>query len=166
MNKGGVVLGMLLLLFGGTALAQHLSHQVLVPAAGIGISASSHLSQTIGENVVVILSTERNDLTQGFQQPRIKLIPIDQPQGTGVKVYPVPATDILNIELYGDHEREYTISLLDISGKLVHKQSLFFSDSYWYVHTMPVRQFVRGLYFVRVRCTEGKIDRTFKITLI
>lgn len=157
---------MLLLLFGGTALAQHLSHQVLVPAAGIGISESSHLSQTIGESAVVVFTTDRHDLTQGFQQPRIKLITIEQPQGTGVKVYPVPATDYLNIELYGESEREYTISFLDISGRLVLKQELYFSDSYWYVHNMPVRHLVRGLYFIRVRCAEGKIDRTFKVTLI
>lgn len=166
MNKGGTVLGVLLLLFGGTALAQHLSHQVLVPAAGIGMSSSSDLSQTIGESAVVIFTTDRHDLTQGFQQPRLKLIQIEQPQGTGVKVYPVPATDYLYIELYGDFEREYTISILDISGRLVHKQNLYFSDSYWYVHNMPVGHLVRGLYFIRVRCTEGKIDRTFKISLI
>jgi hypothetical protein len=165
-NKGGTVLGVLLLLFGGTALAQQLSHQVLVPAAGIGICSSSDLSQTIGENAVVIFSTEKNDLTQGFQQPRLKLVQIDQPQGTGVKVYPVPATDFLNIELYGETEREYVLSLLDISGRLVHTEKLYFSDSYWFVHTLQVRQLVRGLYFIRVRCTEGKIDRTFKISLI
>ncbi|MDX9929734.1 MAG: T9SS type A sorting domain-containing protein [Bacteroidales bacterium] len=166
MNRGGFIIGTLLLLFGGTSIAQHLSHQVLVPAAGIAICTSSHLSQSIGENAVVILSSGNRDLTQGFQQPRIKLVNIDQPQGTGVKVYPIPASECLNIELYGEEARRYLITFMDISGRVVHSSELDFGDSYWYVHNIIVRNFVKGLYFVRVRCQSGHIDRTFKVNVI
>lgn len=147
-------------------MAQHLSHQVLVPAAGVGTCATSHLSQTIGENAVLLFSNGNNDLTQGFQQPRVKLIPIEQPQGTGVKVYPVPATDCLNIEIFGEEARSYRVIMMDISGKVVYSSDLSFSEAYWYVHNIPVRQMVKGLYVVRIRCTQGKIDRTFKVSVI
>ncbi|MBM3419951.1 MAG: T9SS type A sorting domain-containing protein [Bacteroidetes bacterium] len=166
MNKGGVLIVTGLLLFGGPALAQHLSHQVLVPAAGVGTCSSSHLSHTIGENAVLLFTSGSNDLTQGFQQPRVKLIPLDQPQGTGAKVYPIPATECLNVEVYGDGARKYRILMMSISGKVVYSAELEFSDTYWYVHNIPVRHMVKGLYFVRIRCTEGRIDRTFKVSVI
>ncbi|MBE0674236.1 MAG: T9SS type A sorting domain-containing protein, partial [Bacteroidales bacterium] len=118
------------------------------------------------ENAVVLLTSEENDITQGFQQPRIRFMPIDQPQGTGVKVYPIPATDCLNIELYGEGARSYSVTVLTISGRVVYTTRIDFQDSYWYVHNIPVGSFVKGLYMVRVRCASGIIDRTFKISVI
>jgi hypothetical protein len=158
--------GTLLLLFGGTTMAQHLSHQVLVPAAGIGQCSSMSLSQSLGENAVTLMVSENNDLTQGFQQPGIRLTAVDPPLGTGMKVYPVPATDCLNIELYGETARKYTVTLLSISGRVVYSKELDFQECYWYVLTVPVNDFVKGMYFVRVRCLQGEIDRTFKISVI
>ena len=147
-------------------MAQHLSHQVLVPAAGIAVCTTNHLSQTAGECAVVLLSSGRYDLTQGFQQPRIRLININQPLGTGVKVYPVPARECLNIELFGEKEMKFTLSLMDISGRIVYDERLVFDGSYWYVHTLNVRHYIKGLYFVRVRSSDGHIDRTFKVNII
>ena len=166
MKKGGFVFLTLFLLSGGRAEAQHLSHQVLVPAAGTAICSSAHLSQSIGESAITLLSSEMNDLTQGFQQPRVRLIPLDQPQGSGVKAYPNPATECLNIELYGESARSYSIVLMDLSGRIVYTSELDFSDSYWHVHNIPVRQYVKGFYLARVRCSKGLIDRTFKISII
>lgn len=166
MKKGGFVFLTLFLLFGGRAEAQHLSHQVLVPAAGTAICSTAHLSQSIGESAITLLSSATNDLTQGFQQPRVRLIPLDQPQGSGVKAYPNPATECLNIELFGESARSYSIVLMDLSGRIVYSTELDFADTYWYVHTIPVRHYVKGFYVVRVRCTKGIIDRTFKISII
>jgi hypothetical protein len=159
-------LGTLLLLLSGTARAQHLSHQVLVPAAGITVSATVNLTQSIGENAVILMSSDNNDLTQGFQQPRIKTILDGLETGTVVKVFPVPATDILYVELHGQTAIKYKISLIDISGRLVYSTDLDFDDRYAYRHTIPVNGFVRGLYFVVIKCSKGKIDRTFKISII
>ena len=166
MKKGGIVFLTLFLLSGGRAEAQHLSHQVLVPAAGTAICTSAHLSQSIGESAITLLSSDMYDLTQGFQQPRVRLVVVDQPQGSGVKAYPNPATEFLNIEIYGESARSYSIVLMDLSGRIVYSSELNFTDTYWYVHSIPVRQYVKGFYLARVRCTKGIIDRTFKISII
>jgi hypothetical protein len=139
---------------------------VLVPAAGISESATVNLTQSIGENAVILMSSGNNDLTQGFQQPRIRNILNGGDGGTGIKVFPVPATDVLYVELNGQTAINYSVSLIDISGRVVYFTELDFDDSYSYRHTIPVNGFVRGLYFVRIKCSKGKIDRTFKISII
>lgn len=166
MNKGGIYIFTLLLFFGGRAEAQQLSHQVLVPAAGIVMSAGVCLSHTIGEPSVILLSSGFNDLTQGFQQPLIKLTPVVPPQGTGVEAYPVPASEVLYIKLYGDVPRKFSIHLLNSSGQLLYSTDIAFTDSYFYIHEIPVGHYAPGFYVVRVRCGQGLIDRTYKITII
>ncbi len=166
MNKGGVYILILLLFFGGRGEAQQLSHQVLVPAAGVVLTTGVSLSHTIGEPSVVLLSSGFNDLTQGFQQPLIKLNPVVPPQGTGVEAYPVPASDFLYIKLYGEVPREFSITLLNSSGQTLYTTDIAFTDSYYYIHEIPVGSFSPGFYVVRVRCGDGVIDRTFKITII
>jgi len=165
-NKGGVYIYALLLFFLGKAEAQQLSHQVLVPAAGIVLTTGVSMSHTIGEPSVVLLSSGFNDLTQGFQQPLVKLIPVVLPQGTGVEAYPNPVKEYLYIRLYGDVPRKFSIHLYSSSGHRLYYTDIAFTDSYYYIHEIPVAQYSPGFYVVRVRCAEGLIDRTFKITII
>jgi len=43
-----------------------------------------HYSQTIGESAIELLTTSDYDLTQGFQQPRLKMLPGKMPPGAGI----------------------------------------------------------------------------------
>jgi len=47
--------------------------------------------------------------TQGFQQPGIEASQETPPDGNGVEVYPDPATDYINIKLFGDGARNFRI---------------------------------------------------------
>ena len=146
------------------ANSQELSHQVMVPAAGIFSGSGIDLSQTIGETAVEIISAYDHTLTQGFQQPRIiKDDTVIPPPGTGVEVYPNPVTDYVKVELFGQTAREFTILIINISGMLVFRNQINFSSAYWHIEEVPVSSFVRGLYFVRVISRDGVINRTFKI---
>ena len=166
MNKGGICIIILLLFLGGRAGAQQLSNQVLVPAAGIVLTGGVSLSHTIGEPSVILLSSGFNDLTQGFQQPLVKLQPVDQPLTTGVEAYPVPTSEYLYIKLYGDVARKFTIQLMSSSGQILYTTQLDFPENYYYIHEIPVGEYSPGFYVVRVRCSLGLMDRTFKITII
>ena len=73
----------------------------LVPAAGLATTSNVNYSQTIGETSVEIMSSGFI-LTQSFQQPGMRNISNTQPQGTGVEVYPSPATDNITIKLLGE----------------------------------------------------------------
>ncbi len=61
--------------FGGNLFSQQLSHQVLVPAAGVASNGTLSYSQSVGETAVEIITGSGFILTQGFQQPAIKLSP-------------------------------------------------------------------------------------------
>jgi hypothetical protein len=152
-----------ILLSWAKAYPQQLSHQVLLPAAGVIYTGGLSYSQTIGETAVEIFNSVDFSLTQGFQQPRITFLPGVPPPGNGVRVYPNPAIDFVNIELFGETERTFRIKVSNISGNIVFSDDLRFSGNYWYLEEIPLTGFPKGLYFIQVISTDGTINRSFKI---
>ena len=163
MRRKGILLFFGIVLFVAEAASQKLSQQVLVPAAGVAAGINFSYSQTIGEAVVRIIGCDDYILTQGFQQPRLKLKTGSQPQGTGVNVYPNPVVNYVNIELFGSTARSFLITIVNITGTVVFNDEIDFAQSYWEVREIPVTGLARGLYFVRIVSTDMVISRTFKM---
>jgi Secretion system C-terminal sorting domain len=163
MNKGTNVLILLLLFSGTSGFAQDLAPKVLVPAAGLTTAGVIEYSQTIGETAVETVSNAGYILTQGFQQPRIQITALAQPEGNGVDVYPNPATDYVNVKLYGDEARKFRIDVINITGMVVNSVTMDFSDKYFYIEQIDVAGLKYGFYFVRVTSDDGTIKRVFKI---
>jgi Secretion system C-terminal sorting domain len=163
MIKGTNVLLLLLLFTGTRGFSQQLSHEVLVPAAGLTTVGVIEYTQTIGETAVELISNGDYILTQGFQQPRIQITPVTQPEGNGVDVYPNPATDYINVKLYGDEARKFRIDVINITGLIVSSVTMDFSDKYYYIDQIDVSSLKFGFYFVRVTSDDGTIKRVFKI---
>jgi hypothetical protein len=163
MINGAKVFILLLLFSCTTAFSQQLSNQVLVPAAGLATVGVVTYSQTVGETAVEIMSNAGFELTQGFQQPSIK-IPADViPEGTGVDVYPNPATDFINVKLFGEEARKFRVDLINVTGMIVNSTTLNFIAKYYYIQQIEVTSLKYGFYFVRVTSDDGKIHRVFKI---
>jgi hypothetical protein len=146
--------------------SQQLSHQVLVPLAGVTNTGSLTYSQTIGETAIEIFQSSDCEFTQGFQQPCIKFTKENPPPGNGVKVYPNPVSDYVNVELFGDISRNFRVEIINISGTVVISERLGFTDMYWNTHQIPVEKLSTGLYFVRILSEDGVISRIFKIDKI
>jgi hypothetical protein len=142
---------------------QQLSHQVLVPAASVIQAGSVSYSQTVGEPVVEIISAAGFELTQGFQQPSVKVTAEETHQGTGVEVYPNPATDHLFVKMFGDGARKYTIDVINMAGVIVNTTKMEFITQYYYILQLDVARLTMGLYFVRVTSGDNLIKRIFKI---
>ena len=160
--KGKILI--FLIVFKGTGLfGQGLSHQVLLPAAGVINTDGISYSQTIGEAAVESLSSSGYDLTQGFQQPRLKMLPGISPPGNGVKAYPNPASDFVNVELFGETARSFRITVSNISGTVVYSNDINFTDKYWYIQDIPVSTLSPGLYFIQVISKDGVLHKSFKI---
>jgi hypothetical protein len=166
MIRGAKVLLLILLVSRGNLLSQDLSHQVLVPVAGVVNNSSLSYSQTIGESAVEVISSYDFVLTQGFQQPSLKLLKENPPPGNGVKVYPNPVSYMLNIELFGEKNRSFRIELVTIAGIKVLSEKRVFSGQYWEIMQVEVDKYSKGLYFVRVVSDDGIINRTFKIDIM
>jgi hypothetical protein len=163
MIKGTKVLLLLLLFFPANCFAQELSHQVLVPAAGLATAGTIFYSQTIGETAVETIGSAGFELTQGFQQPGITISSVIQPEGTGVDVYPNPATDFINVKFFGDSARKFRIEIINITGMIVNSLTVTFITNYFYIQQIEVTRLTNGFYFVRVTSDDNKINRIFKI---
>lgn len=163
MIKGTKVLILLLLFSWANGFSQQLSHQVLVPAAGIAITAGINYSQTIGETAVEIISNSGFVFTQGFQQPEIKISQENAPDGNGVNVYPNPATDFINVKMFGDVARKFRIEIINITGMIVSSMTMDFITKYYYIQQIDVINLKIGFYLIRVTSDDGIISRTFKI---
>jgi hypothetical protein len=146
-----------------TVSSQQLSHQVLVPLAGIASDSKVNYSQTAGETAVEIVGCVQYVFTQGFQQPGVKITPETPPQGTGVKVYPNPVSDRLTIELFGETARNFRIEIINITGGIAYSDSKVFYTQHWYREPVDVQNLIRGFYLVRVYSDDGMIRRSFKI---
>ena len=163
MSVGSKAILVLIFVTGTNLSAQHLSQQVLVPAAGVVSSGNIYYSQTIGETATEIINNFDFVLTQGFQQPGIKISDEPVNLGTGVNVYPNPVTDYIKIKLFGDIPRKFTIELISITGTIIKTATLEFYYNYNYIQQMETNDLKRGLYFVRVTSSDKMIQRTFKI---
>jgi hypothetical protein len=163
MIKVTKVLILLLLSLWTSVSGQQLSHQVLVPAAGIAVAGSQNYSQTIGETAVETVEGSGFVLTQGFQQPAMIFTDVTPHVGTGVDVYPNPATHFISIKLFGDSSRKFRIEIINITGRIVSSMTLDFITKYYHIQQLDVSRLTNGFYFVRVSSDDSKINRIFKI---
>ena len=162
MIRGLKVLILLLLFSATTGFSQQLSHQVLVPAAGLATSGTINYSQSIGETAVEVISGSGFILTQGFQQPGMKVTDA-QPAGTGIDVYPNPATDHINVKMFGSDAKKFRIEIINISGTIVRSVTMNFITSYNIEQQIDISALTFGFYFVRIASDDAKINRVFKI---
>ncbi len=149
-----------------TVFSQQLSHQVLVPLAGLASDNNISYSQTVGETAVEVAECSWYIFTQGFQQPRIKLSVEDAPPGTGASVYPNPVVDFLTLELFGESGRIFKIELINITGTVIFTDKLTFIDQFWHKEQYDMDDFIRGFYLIRISSEDGFMNRTFKIEKI
>jgi Secretion system C-terminal sorting domain len=149
-----------------SVFSQQLSHQVLVPVAGLTDDSKLSYSQTVGETAVEIVGCNDYIFTQGFQQPDIKLSHEEAPKGTGVKVYPNPVDDYVTVELFGESGRVLRIEIIDITGTVILADRKTFNDQYWYKEKYNIDNLIRGFYLVRVFAEDGFLNLTFKIEKI
>jgi len=139
-----------------------LSIQVLVPAAGLAGSGAINYSQAIGETAVELFGSSGYILTQGFHQPGITFSSVI-PQGTGVDVYPNPATDYLYVKMFGDVPRKFRIDIINITGIIVYSVKKDFTTPYYFVEQIDVTRLTLGFYLVRVASDDSIFNRVFKI---
>jgi hypothetical protein len=157
------VLILLLLTFWTSVHGQELSHKVMVPASGVSTSGAINYSHTIGETAVEMISGSGFTLTQGFQQPAMKYTTENPHEGTGVEVYPNPATDYIKVKLFGDAAKKFTIEIITFTGTIVSSVTLEFITKYYYIQEIDITHLKLGFYFVRISSDDSKISRIFKI---
>ncbi len=136
------------------------------PAAGDEFTAEGiTLSWTIGEGVIETFSNNEMVLTQGFQQPTLKVTLIDESvEGDfHFDVYPNPTRDFLTISFSSENEINCSTQLFDMSGKLLYSKNIKGKEL---TENIDLTKYSSNIYILRIIDTNGKLKRTYKIQKI
>jgi len=150
-----------LLLFCGSAssFSQQLTPQVVASSGDYFVGASSTLSWTLGEIAIDTYVGTSNQLTQGFQQPEINFLEIeDLDSEISMSVYPNPTSAEFNFEVK-DNSEILTIQILDASGKLIYADT-YSGNS---IKKIDLTNYADGLYLLQVSSPEKGLLKTLKI---
>ena len=136
------------------ASGQYLSSSVIGLAGGYEKTPNGMtLSWTVGEPVVDPIRSEKILLTQGFQQPGLKVATgfEDPTFESSLQVYPNPVGQVLQMQ--SDYPASLDFRLVDMTGKLI------LQGSWITEHTMDVSQLSPGMYALYY-LAEGRMVRS------
>jgi len=74
---------------------------------------------------------------------------IDELSSSEIQVYPNPSTGLINVSIVG-FGQEYTISIIDISGKTIEMSEITNASSEKALNTFDLTRYSKGMYFVKI----------------
>jgi hypothetical protein len=128
--------------------AQSISPQVVATSGNTTQNGSVILEQTIGEPLTTSQSAGSNLLTQGFHQPAVTAVGIDEWTQANVTLFPNPSVDYAEIHVPSLVYTEYAV--YDASGRLVAQNPLE-SDQF----IINIQNYESGVYKLMLK---GKIE--------
>jgi len=122
------------------------------------MSNGNQVSWTIGELVTVTAELTEKTYTQGFHQPYINVIFIEDHQlDFLVNIYPNPATDYVFIK-FENVKKGYSYQLIDAAGKLLKNEPINSTNIF-----LSFESYSTGVYFLLFINNENKKLKTYKI---
>lgn len=143
------------------SLNAQVKQEVIASAGGYKVSQGMSLSWTLGETIVPTFRSQDGTLvlTHGFQQQLIiTAIEENIDVAVDVKVFPNPASDVINISFENPVEGEISITLLDSNGRLVKKNIA--GESIWEMQ-INLQDVPSGIYYLRL--VKGKFVNVYKV---
>lgn len=102
---------------GSVSYSQSLTPTVVASSGEFFSTSSASLSWTLGEVVIDTYIGSNNQLTQGFQQPEIRLVSVQEFESNiTFSIYPNPTFDYVNFSAK-NHQTDLSIIIFDMSGK-------------------------------------------------
>jgi len=152
------VLVLLLILFVSSVNAQA-KQEVIASAGGYNVGGGLSISWTLGETIIPTFTNGNLVLSHGFQQQLI-VTAIEEhiDIAVNVKVYPNPASDVVNISFDEPVEGDISITVLDSQGKLVKKDMI---EAAMTEKQINLQEIPAGVYYLRL--TKGKLVNVYKV---
>lgn len=142
--------------------AQRITPFVIASAGGFFNGQNFSLSWTIGETATETIGADIL-LTQGFQQPYYStetFVPSIASRNLQVKVYPVPAYNLLTIKVIGNNDIDLLLSLYDALGRrLIHAKLEAGTTEY----EMDLTDIHPGIYFLKITTSSGETVKTYQV---
>lgn len=154
-----LLLSLLGLFWCSWSFGQSVSPEVIASAGEHFETATAQMSWTLGESVIETYEgSGSNMLTQGFHQTNLMIVAVDNPDDNfQVTVFPNPTTGMVNIAA-----TELTVlqqlELTDANGRVLVLQSDLSPN-----HTLDLKGYTAGTYFLRLRAKDQNTIHTYKI---
>ncbi len=147
MNKTLFIL-VILTVFSLSSFSQQLSPELVSNSGGYFVNNSS-LEWSLGE-----ISIENyNQLSEGFHQPTISILNIEEQSELDIDIFPNPTVEKINI--HSSKNAKVSLSLLDVNGRIVYKE-IFSKEIELNLSNQP-----SGIYILHLE--QDNLKSTFKI---
>jgi hypothetical protein len=148
------------LVFALSASAQ-IQQEVIASAGGYNVNGGLSISWSLGETIVPTFKSQDGTLilTHGFQQKLIVTTVeenLDVP--VNIKVFPNPASEVLNIQYEAPVDGEIVLSVLDSQGRLVNRETI---ESTLVEKQINLQGLPAGIYYLKL--TKGKLVNVYKV---
>lgn len=153
-----------LILANGSLFCQSTKPEIISTSGDYFKTTDVSLSWTLGESVSETFSSSNLILTQGFQQSHYLITSIDDIASDAfkIKVFPNPATDLINIEITSlTDSNAYYIKLLDLEGRELFSTKMNADKDHINMSLYPT-----GIYILNVSDNNMRPLQNFKIQKI
>jgi hypothetical protein len=149
---------LLTILFVLSANAQ-VKQEVIASAGGYNVKGGLSVSWTLGETIIPTFTNGNLVLSHGFQQ-RLIVTAIEEHLdiAVNVKVYPNPASDVVNIGFDEPVAGEISITILDSQGKVIKEDMI---EATMTEKQINLQEIPAGVYYLRLN--KGKLVNVYKV---
>ena len=131
---------------------------VITSAGGNKTNGNASLSWILGETVTPTLKNGDIVLTHGFQQQLILTTIEEKLDAAGIKIFPNPAGEVLNILFQTPVDGEIVLYILDSEGKYLIRDLIGSSMTEKQINLQNIPA---GTYFLQL--TKGKLVNVYKV---
>jgi hypothetical protein len=135
--------------------------EVIASAGGYNVNSGLSISWTLGETIIPTFKSQdgKLSLSHGFQQ-QLLVTAVEENLDivVNVKIFPNPASDVINIAFESPVEQEIVITLLDSQGKLVKSDLIEPAMTEKQINLQDVPG---GVYYLRM--TKGRLVNVYKV---
>ncbi len=145
LNKAIVIIFLLINI--SNSISQDISRNLLCNGSGESANGNIKLSWSVGELMVSDQNSGSSRITEGFYQRNIRISALTDSKPLiekKFKVYPNPASDKIYVRYGQKTNTNWSVSLYDINGGLIHK------DDFMQNATLDIRDLSKGIYLIRI----------------
>lgn len=135
------------------------AQEAVSSGGGFDDTGEISVSWTIGEIFTEALSSEDVLLTQGQQQPGLKIINgVEKNQlDYSISAYPNPTPDFLALAVLGTNDRDLTFAIYNASGVVVRNQEPLRNNA-----SVSMAEFPAGIYIIAIH-NRNETVKSFKV---
>jgi hypothetical protein len=133
--------------------------EVIASAGGYNVSGGVSISWTLGETIIPTFQNGNLILTHGFQsQLIVTAVEENLDVLVNIKVFPNPASEIVNIQFDTPVDGEIVVYLLDSQGRLVKRDLI---EPAMAQKQLNLQDMAAGIYYIKL--VKGKLVNVYKV---